>query len=180
MTAPNVRRITGSSNPDSHHYTGLGHVDKNGAYHFPDGRTLPASGGIDYPDGRHTDGATTLVVQEDASPSTMPTPDAANPEWSALQRLHCVDRHRQDAYDRATFGKVGGDARIETTSDDVDPILPATNAGADPHSPEVRHYEVGSPDRDAAIERSRREHPERHQGSRPYTDPGSPYNPFPA
>lgn len=178
MTLPNVRRISGSDNPDDRNYTGLGYVDNAGVYHLPDGRTLPTTGGIDYPDGRHTEGATTLVIREDATPSTIPTPDGANPEWSALQRLHCVDTKQQDAYDRKEFGKVGGDPVVEAV--DVDPILPAKNVGMDPHSPLVRHYEVDSPERNAAVEKSRAEHPERHQGASPYTDPGSPFNPLTA
>lgn len=176
-TPPNVRRINGSHNPDDRGYTGLGYVDKHGNYHFPDGRILPSTGGIDYPDGRHTDGRTTLIVREDATPSTVPTPDGANPVWSALQRLHVVDEKRQDAYDLAEFGTVGGPPVVDPT--DADPILPVTGApGADPHSSEVRAYEVGSPERDAAVAESRRTHPERHQGSSPYTDPGSPHNPL--
>lgn len=177
MNPPNVRRINGSHNPDDRSYTGLGYVDKDGVYHFPDGRTLPSSGGIDYPDGTHTSGGMTLIVREDAALSTVPTPDGANPIDSALQRLHCVDETRQDIYDLAEFGTIGGPPVVEPV--DFDPILPMSGGpGADPHSPEVRAYEVGSPERNAAIEESRRTHPERHQGSSPYTDPGSPFNPL--
>ncbi|MFI8567324.1 hypothetical protein ACIGGF_12250 [Rhodococcus sp. NPDC078407] len=177
MNPPNVRRIFGSHNPDDRSYTGLGYVDKDGVYYFPNGSFLPASGGITSPDGTHQLGGMTLVVREDGSPSTIPTPDAADPVDSALQRLHCVDTKRQDAYDLAEFGVVGGPPVVEPV--DFDPILPMSGGlGADPHSPEVRAYEVDSPARDAAVAESRRTHPERHQGTSPYTDPGSPYNPF--
>lgn len=175
MNPPNVRRINGSHNPDDRSYTGLGYVDKDGVYHFPNGSFLPASGGITSPDGTHQLGATTLVVREDGSPSTVPTPDGANPVWSALQRIHCVDTQRQNTYDLANFGKLGGPPVVEPS--DLDPILPVSNPGADPHSPAVRAYEVDSPARDAAVAESRRTHPERHRGTSPYTDPGSPYNP---
>lgn len=175
MNPPNVRRISGSHNPDERSYTGLGYVDKHGTYRFPDGRTLPSAGGIDYPDGRHTDGRIALIVREDAATSTVPTPDGANPIDSALERLHCVDQKRQDTYDLAEFGTIGGPPVVEPV--DLDPILPVSNAGADPHSPDVRAHEVDSPQRNAAIAESRRAHPERHRGTSPYTDPGSPYNP---
>nr|WP_314143370.1 hypothetical protein [uncultured Rhodococcus sp.] len=176
MNPPNVRRISGSHNPDDRSYTGLGYLDKDGVYYFPNGSFLPASGGITSPDGTHQLGGTTLVVRPDGTPSTVPTPDGANPIDSALERLHCVDETRQDAYDLAEFGTIGGPPVVEPV--DVDPILPVSNAGADPHSQAVRAYEVGSPERNAAIAESRRTHPKRHQGSSPYTDPGSPFNPL--
>jgi hypothetical protein len=88
-TTTNVRRIKGGhgcDDPDSRNYNRLGHVDTAGVYHFRDGSTLPVTG-------------VTLVVQEDGSPSTVPTADGERPEWSAQQRLHCVDADLQDAYD---------------------------------------------------------------------------------
>ncbi|SNS39951.1 hypothetical protein [Rhodococcoides kyotonense] len=88
-TTQNVRRITtsaDSSDPDSRNYSRLGYVDNDGVYHFRDGSTLPTIG-------------VTLVVGEDGTPSTVPTPDGERPEWSAQQRLHCVDAELQDAYD---------------------------------------------------------------------------------
>ncbi|WP_125458761.1 hypothetical protein [Rhodococcus sp. 1168] len=163
-TPPNVRRVSGSSNPDDRNYTGLGYVDNEGAYHFPDGRSLPVTGGIDYPDGRHTEGAVALIVREDATPTTTPSADGANPIWSALQRLHCVDRAQQDTYDFAQFGVLGGDPTVEPLTEALDPILPPSNAGtADPHGPAVKAFVLGSPEREDALDASYRDHPERHR-----------------
>lgn len=73
--------------------------------------------------------------------------------------------------------QIGSKTQDATVDPQPDDLLPPSNAGtADPHGPTMKAYEVGSPERNAAVEESRRSHPERHIGTSPYTDAGSPYN----
>jgi hypothetical protein len=163
-TPPNVRRVTGSANPDDRNYTGLGYVDRHGTYHFPDGRRLPATGGILYPgEGDHrSGGGQRLVVSEDATTGTPPTPDAADLHGSGLQWLHAVDRAQQDAYDVAEFGVTGGDPVPVSFSEGTAGLLPPEQGHGDPHAADAFAHEVDSPAWESAVTGSRRDHPERH------------------
>lgn len=70
--------------------------------------------------------------------------------------------------------KIGAPIRDAAVDPRPEDFIAPVNAGeADPHGPSVRAITVDSPEWEAHVARSRREHPERHAGIVPKDDPGA-------
>ena len=108
--------------------------------------------------------------------------NSSEPQITPLEESAGYESHKAgvpytgDSADILADGEVQIGARIRDAAVDPRPedFLPPVNAGeADPHSPRVRALTVDSPEWEAHVARSRREHPERHAGIVPKVDPGA-------
>lgn len=95
-TPPDVHRIaTGGAGGRQ---VTLGFVDRDGVYHFPDGRRILANGDAVAPHVGKT--GSSAVVRSDGSTTQGGTSvDGAYPEHNAASRKHAVDMLYQAAYD---------------------------------------------------------------------------------